>query len=73
MRAKRADLRRALGVRLSGARQLAGLTQVEAARRLGVPQSQIAKLELGRRTLTFVEALEMAEAYGIHPIELDPR
>lgn len=70
---ERAELRRALGAQLRDARHSAGLTQVEAARRLGVPQSQIAKLEVGQRTLSFVEALDMAEAYGIHPADLDPR
>jgi transcriptional regulator with XRE-family HTH domain len=68
-----ASLQRALGAKLSTARQSAGLTQVEAARRLGVPQSMIAKVELGQRKLLFVEALEFARLYGIHPVDLDPR
>jgi len=49
------------------------LSQAEAARRLGVPQSQIAKLELGRRQLNLLEGLRLVEIYGISVAELDPR
>ena len=57
----------------AAARIRAGLTQVEVAKRLGVPQTRIAKIELGKRGITFVEGLELAELYSVRPIDLDPR
>ena len=56
--------RRFLG-RLREARQLAGLTQAEAARRLGKPQSFLSKCESGERRVDYVELLAFAELYGV--------
>lgn len=61
-----------LGRRLATAREHAGLTQVQAATALGVPQSVIGKLELGLRQLRFVEGLRLAALYQISPGELAP-
>jgi hypothetical protein len=62
-----------IGRLLGDAREDSGLPQSAAARVLGVAQSRIAKLELGRARLLFVEAAVLAQLYDI-PIErLDPR
>lgn len=71
--ARRAERNVALGRLLAAARTRAGLSQAQAARRLGVPQTRIGKIELGQRAVTFVEGLEFAELYRVEPIELDPR
>ena len=48
------------------------MTQLAAARALGVPQSRIAKLESGLRSLSFVEGLRLASLYAMSPSDLDP-
>jgi len=50
--------------RLRQARQQAGLSQAEVARRLGKPQSFVSKCESGERRVDFVELLALAELYG---------
>lgn len=40
----------------------AGLTQVQVAERLGVPQSFVSKYESGERRLDFIEVRHVAEA-----------
>jgi transcriptional regulator with XRE-family HTH domain len=67
----RARADRGLGERLAAARERAGLTQLAAARALGVPQSTIAKLERGKRQLRFLEGLQLAKLYGVMPTSLD--
>lgn len=52
--------------RLSEARRQAGLTQAEAARRLGKHQSFLSKCESGERRVDFVELLAFADLYGVH-------
>lgn len=49
--------------RLRAAREAAGLTQVEVARRLGRPQSYVSKSESGERRLDVVELAEFAALY----------
>lgn len=46
------------------ARQTAELTQADVAKRLGKPQSFIAKYEGGERRLDVVEFLDLAKAIG---------
>lgn len=62
-----------VGRLLGDAREDAGLPQSAAARFLGVPQSRIAKIELGRRQLLFLEAVLLAHLYHIPITQLDPR
>jgi transcriptional regulator with XRE-family HTH domain len=50
---------------LREARHLAGLTQAEAARRLGKPQSFLSKCESGERRVDFIELLAFAELYRV--------
>jgi transcriptional regulator with XRE-family HTH domain len=68
----RAEVGRLVGARLALAREKAGLTQLGAAKALGVPQSVIAKLERGTRQLRFVEGLRLAELYRVECRDLDP-
>lgn len=51
--------------RLREARERAGLTQVEAARRLGKPQSFVSKCESGERRVDVVELKAFAKMYGV--------
>jgi transcriptional regulator with XRE-family HTH domain len=46
-------------------RREAGLTQVEVARRLDVPQSFVSKYEAGERRLDVIELRHVAEAIGL--------
>jgi transcriptional regulator with XRE-family HTH domain len=62
-----------IGRLLGDAREDAGLPQSAAAKALGAAQSKIAKIELGRRRLLFVEAALLAQLYGVSISRLDPR
>lgn len=50
--------------RLRAAREAAGLTQVEAAQKLGLFQNFVSKCETGERRLDPIELAEFAELYG---------
>jgi transcriptional regulator with XRE-family HTH domain len=63
---------RGLGTRLAAAREQAGLTQAAAAVALGIPQSRIAKLELGLRQLGFLEGLRLTALYAVGCHDLEP-
>lgn len=63
----------AIGRLLGDARQAAGLPQSAAAKALGIAQSRIARLELGRRRLLFTEAVHLARLYGVKVSAFDPR
>ena len=54
---------------LKTARQKAGLTQVQAAKRLGRPQSFITKIEIGERRVDIVELAEICRVYGRRLVE----
>ena len=55
----------ALAQKLRLARKNAGLTQVEAAQRLGVTQSWVSKVESGDARIYFLDVEEMAAVYGV--------
>ena len=59
------DANRTCGKRLSQIRREQGITQVELAKKLGVPQSFISKVETGERSLRVYEQFAYAEALGI--------
>ncbi|MEM9292126.1 MAG: helix-turn-helix transcriptional regulator [Acidobacteriota bacterium] len=50
--------------KLRSAREAAGLTQVDVAKRLGEPQQYVSKIELNERRIDPVELQELAELYG---------
>ena len=55
---------------LVAARDKAGLTQHKLARRLGKPQSFVAKYEGGERRLDVVEFVVIAQAIGADPVRI---
>lgn len=59
-----------LRVLLVAAREKAGLTQVKLAKRLGKPQSFVAKYEGGERRLDVVEFIVIARAIGADPLAI---
>ena len=50
--------------RLRAARQAAGMTQTEVARKLRKPQSFVSKCETGERRVDVVELCAFAKIYG---------
>ncbi len=61
---------RAIGACLRQARKESGLTQVELASRLTLPQSFVSKLESGERSLHVSEFFTYAAALGVEPQDL---
>jgi transcriptional regulator with XRE-family HTH domain len=61
---------RALRELLIAARKSAGLTQEEVARRLGRPQSFVAKYEGGERRIDVIEFIAVAQALEQQPAEV---
>ena len=51
--------------RLRAARERAGLTQAETARRLGKGQAYVWKSEVGERRVDAIELREFARVYGV--------
>jgi len=51
-------------------REKAGLTQIEAAKRLGCRQTFISKIECGERRVDVVEFLEICRAYRVDSCKL---
>ena len=56
--------------KLREAREAAGLTQAEAAEKLGKPQSYISKIERGERRLDIVELQTLAKLFNVKSSEL---
>lgn len=54
--------------KLREAREAAGLTQTEAAEKLGKPQSYISKIERGERRIDVVELSAIAKLYFKKPL-----
>lgn len=63
----RSTAHRALCALLVKAREDAGLTQIDVAKRLGKPQSFVSKYEGGERRLDVVEFLKVAKALDADP------
>jgi transcriptional regulator with XRE-family HTH domain len=55
---------------LVATRNKAGLTQQKVAKKLGRPQSFIAKYEGGERRIDLIEFLEIAHALGADPLTI---
>lgn len=58
-----------LAKRLREARERAGLTQEEVARRLNIPRSAVALLEAGKRKVSGLELANLAYLYGRSPAD----
>lgn len=54
--------------RLVAAREKAGLTQVQVASELGIPQSRVSRMESGERRVDVIELLAFARLYK-RPLE----
>jgi len=52
------------------ARRDAGLTQVQAAEKLGCRQTFLSKIECGERRVDVIEFVVMCDAYGVAPGQL---
>lgn len=58
---------REYGSRLRAARVMAGLTQDEAATKLGLTRSSVANIEAGRQNATAEQVIQTAQALGCDP------
>ncbi|WP_373580748.1 helix-turn-helix domain-containing protein [Collinsella aerofaciens] len=67
------DANKVCGRCLARMRQESGLTQVDIARALGVPQSFVSKVETGERSLKLYEQFDYARALGISAPALSER
>jgi len=56
---------------LAASRRQAGLTQTEAAARIGVSQSRVSSLEADASALTLAQLLALCGAYGLQLQMLD--
>lgn len=63
MRSPHTPAYRAMCARLVKAREAAGLTQRDAAKALGVPQSRLSRIESGERRLDVIELMALAKLY----------
>jgi transcriptional regulator with XRE-family HTH domain len=48
-------------------RKIAGLRQIDLAKRLGRAQSYISNIEIGQKRIALIELIEWAEAIGFDP------
>ena len=64
MNTKRQNRKQLLIEKLIAARKKAGLTQLEAAKKLDKPQSFISKIESGERNIDFLELEDLASIYN---------
>lgn len=55
----------AIAKRLRSAREMAGLSQGQAAKKLGMHRPTISEIEAGRRNVKTDELLEFARLYGV--------
>ena len=55
---------------LREAREKAGLTQAQLAKKLSKPQSFVAKYEGGERRIDMIEFLNITEAIGANPVKI---
>lgn len=51
--------------RLRMAREMAGLSQSQVAKKLGMHRPSISEMEAGRRSVTANELVDLAEMYGV--------
>jgi transcriptional regulator with XRE-family HTH domain len=70
MKTNHRDTQTALRELLFEARKKAGLTQATLSKRLGRPQSFVAKVENGERRVDVLEFVRYAMALGLQPAKL---
>lgn len=63
-------LHKAVGDALTAARERAGLTQQELAKRLRKPQSFVSNYESGQRRVDVLELIRIAQGLGADPVRL---
>lgn len=61
------EKRKAIADRLRAAREMAGLSQGQVARMLGMHRPSISEMEAGRRRVSAEELAKLAEIYGVEP------
>ena len=54
-----------MGAKIRSARQKAGLTQVEVASQVGLPQPAIANIERGERQITALELRDLCRIFNV--------
>jgi transcriptional regulator with XRE-family HTH domain len=59
------DLRAQIASRLRLAREAAGLSQGQVAKRLGIHRPTLSEIEAGRRRVSADELTQLAELYGV--------
>jgi len=69
-KAKFSDRYKMLRELLVKTRADAGMNQADIARKLGVPQSYVSKVESGERRLDVVEFIRLVEASGSDPVRI---
>jgi len=61
--------REALRAFLVERRKIAGLRQIDLAKRLGRTQSYVSNIEIGQKRIALIELIEWAEGIGFDPEE----
>lgn len=59
------DRRKAIAARLRSAREMAGLSQAQAAQELGLHRPSVSEMEAGRRSVATDELIQLADLYGV--------
>ena len=57
-------------MRIRDVRKTQGITQAELGSRIGLPQSEISRIECGHRTLSVPRLCSIAAALAVHPAAL---
>ncbi|MCB0066953.1 MAG: helix-turn-helix transcriptional regulator [Caldilineaceae bacterium] len=57
-------------MRIRDIRKTQGITQAELGSRIGLPQSEISRIECGHRTLSVPRLFSIAAALAVHPAAL---
>ena len=71
-RARLTEYRKKVGRSIRGQRQALHMTQQELAKRAGIPQSHVSRLERGMHAPTYLTTERIARALKTKPSQLDP-
>ncbi len=64
--------RKWVGIQIKKYRSKAGFTQEQLAKRAGMPQSHVSRLECGKHAATYLTISKIADELGVDPGLLDP-